>query len=447
MKKIQFNQKGFDYLVGDRPKISFEQRIFNILNLLGAFAILLGAGLGYFIWDDLVFALIILAFSILSFLAYYTSRFRNKYQLGQSIFYVYVHFLFLILWIKGGGIESNFLLLLFNIGLWLLLFSVKRFYSKVIFNFLFVIVLVLINLWHPNLIQWIPETNFQKGFSQIGSYIIIGIYTYSIVFLFIKRFKQERASLQEANEKLNVLNQILVENKKELEKSNALRNKLFSVISHDMRSLVGIVNNFSELLIDPDMSIGDEDEYEIKNNIHDASNNLLAMVDNLLYWARIQMNAISIKKQNVPIKNVIQSCIRIYKHNIEDKGIELVSYYNQPCIVNVDLEMLRFIIRNLLSNAIKFSNSNGEIQITLENYQENQIRFSVIDNGVGMTKDELVAIKDTTTHFTTLGTQNEQGTGLGLVIVHDFAKSLGGSIEIESEKGKGSRFSLILPKQ
>lgn len=447
MRKNQFNQKSFDYLIGDSSVFYFEQRIFNMLNLLGIFAVVFAAGLGYFMYKDWSLVFSILLFSILPFLAYYAGRVYKRYQLAQTIFYTFIHFFFLFLWFQGGGIASSFLLLLFNIGLWMLLFSVKNFYPKVIFNFLFLIVLILISLWYPDLIDWVPVTKLQKGLSHIGSYLIIGVYSYSIVYLFIKEFKKEQEALRAANEKLNGLNTSLIKSKQELEKTNALRNKLFSVVSHDMRSLVGNVNNFSELLIDPDASIDDQAEFEIKNSIYDSSNSLMEMVDNLLFWARIQMDAVTINKQDVPIKNVITSCVRVYKHNLEDKEIQLISNFNHPFIVFVDIEILRVIIRNLLSNAIKFSNNGGEIRLSLESIYNNHIRFSVEDDGLGMSQEELAAIQDANNYFSTTRAQNEHGTGLGLEIVHEFAKSLGGSLEIESEKGKGSCFSLILPNQ
>lgn len=445
MRKIQINQKSFDYLVGDSLDFSFEQRVFNMLNLLGVLAILFASCLGYLILRNQNLAIVILSTSILPLLTYYASRFSNKYQLAKLIFYISSYFLFFFLWIKGGIVQSNLILVLFNIGLWVLLFSEKGFYSKIIFNFFILVTLILINVLYPGLIQWMPEISLEKGVLEIGSYIIIGIYSYSFIILFLRQFKRERAFLKVANTELQSVNEKLIKNKQELEKYNILCNKLFSVISHDMRSLVGNVNNFSELLVDADTSIEDEDDNQIKKSIYDSSHNLMGVVDNMLYWTRMQMDDLQVKKQDVPVKNIILSCVRIYKHNIEDKELELVSDYGRPYVINTDLEMLRLIIRNLLSNAIKFSNRGGKIQLQLEKYQENNIRFSVIDNGVGLTADELEILQDTKNYLSSSETNNGHGTGLGFAIVRDFAKSLGGFIEIESKKGVGSRFSLILP--
>lgn len=238
---------------------------------------------------------------------------------------------------------------------------------------------------------------------------------------------------------------------KELNKSNAelklintTKDKLFSIIAHDLRSPFNGIIGFSDLLINEikEMSIADVEKFV--GIINSSAKNSLTLLDNLLNWAKTQTGQIKHKPQLLQLSTIIQHTIETSSTVVKLKNITLT--HHQPISIELltDENMVRTVLRNLISNAIKFTQVGGIINISAHTINKNVV-VTVSDNGVGMSEETSSKLFDISTNITTVGTENEKGSGLGLVLCKEFVVKLGGDIWVESKVGIGSEFKFTLP--
>lgn len=228
---------------------------------------------------------------------------------------------------------------------------------------------------------------------------------------------------------------------KELVNANHNREKIFSIISHDLRSSVGNLKNVFQYILDGSIDLEEDKELILDAEI--TSRNTFNLLENLLYWAKSQQGQIKCRPELVNLAREVTSIAEIENGSVLSKNINLTVEIASDIFVWVDPILLTIIIRNLIVNAIKFTETEGHIHITTE-IKDQQVTFSVIDDGLGMSKRQLEKLRSDVS-FTTIGTHNEKGTGLGLMLVKEFVKQSNGLLEIKSEKGKGSRFNIVLP--
>lgn len=231
---------------------------------------------------------------------------------------------------------------------------------------------------------------------------------------------------------------------KMLEDHIATKDRLFSIIAHDLRSpFVGILG-LGELAIQAIREGKYEGMEEMLETAFDSVRSGYKLLENLLEWAKVQIGSFRLKTTQLDLKEVIDQSISVVAQQAANKGIELSNTVEQPLRINADPNMLTSIIRNLLSNAVKFTHPDGEVRV--EAGQEGQtVWFAVVDNGVGMSQEQTDSLFDSATNASTYGTDYERGTGLGLVLCHEFVAMHQGRINIESKIGQGSRFQVVLP--
>lgn len=224
---------------------------------------------------------------------------------------------------------------------------------------------------------------------------------------------------------------------------NKLKDKLFSIISHDLRS--PLYNLFDIIkMIDDDLIT----EQEFRSMIPQLSKNVgytSGLLENLLFWSKSQLQGEVIKPVNIEVRKMTDSIVQLFDKTISEKQLTLVNNVHHDAAIHADADMLQLVIRNLISNAVKFSKRGGHIRIT-SSAEGEFTRLCVEDNGVGISADDVKKLFDLET-FTTRGTDNEQGTGLGLLLCKDFIEKNHGRIWVESQVGKGSRFFIELPSQ
>lgn len=218
----------------------------------------------------------------------------------------------------------------------------------------------------------------------------------------------------------------------------------FSIIAHDLKSPFNGILGFSEMLKNEarDLDIGSIVDYA--ELINSSAQHAFELLENLLEWARIQQGSIPFEPKTLLLNTLINSEIEDSKYNAYQKNIALVNGINENVILFADGNMISTVLRNLISNAIKFTPKNGKVKIEVQK-MDGQVEISVADTGIGLsreTRDKLFKIE---TSFTTRGTENEKGTGLGLLLCKEFVEKHGGVIWVESDLGKGSRFILSLP--
>lgn len=225
---------------------------------------------------------------------------------------------------------------------------------------------------------------------------------------------------------------------------NATKDKLFSIIGHDLKNPFGTLINFSEMLIDDYLEMTDEEKITYLHMINEASQTGHEILDNLLQWSKTQSGKLEFAPQYIELSEIVDTNISLLKTSASNKGISIHSTVNGNSRVFADKIMLKTVLRNLIGNAIKFSHSEGTINISSGN-KEGFIEVVVSDNGVGMSREEVDKLFNPSIFHSTTGTANEQGTGLGLLLCKEFVEKNGGKIWVESEMGKGSDFKFTVP--
>lgn len=239
-------------------------------------------------------------------------------------------------------------------------------------------------------------------------------------------------------------NLLLQSQKEELEETLLLKDKVFSIVSHDLRSPIASLNAVLPML-DPD-SLDHDTYHELKLNLTKQVQNLNYVLDNLLIWSRSRMKGIDTPELvDIDINKRAAISIELLKGMADQKKITIQNQINPSLSIQADPQHFDIIIRNILLNALKFTHENG--LITLSSKIENdRIALSIEDNGVGMQPDQINRLFQLKTHFTTPGTQKEKGTGLGLLICAEYAAANNWEIKVDSQIGKGTIFTIILSK-
>lgn len=227
----------------------------------------------------------------------------------------------------------------------------------------------------------------------------------------------------------------------ELADLNVLKNKLFSVVSHDLKGPLYAQRNLFKTMVKYDLP-GNEIKELVPEILKDM-NHTIGLMDNLLLWAKSQMQSESISLETLEPGILISSIVQVLEPQAKAKNVGLTSIIDKEARVLADKDMIDIVLRNLISNAIKFTRENENVVVELKE-GEGLLKISVRDNGVGMTQETLEKIS-ANNFFSSKGTANENGTGLGLMRCKEFLKKNGSSLNISSEFGRGSTFSFELP--
>ncbi|MFZ4465073.1 MAG: ATP-binding protein [Bacteroidales bacterium] len=246
------------------------------------------------------------------------------------------------------------------------------------------------------------------------------------------------------NREIDEKNQLLEEKTEQLTRINQTKDKLFSVISHDLRGPFNILQGYLDLMNMQDAHLTEEEKTEILRSIKISSENAYNLLINLLEWARSQRGLLMNKAEVIDIKEVIENTHSILQNRLESKNQSLVVDADPGIYVIADHNLLSSVLQNLIGNAIKFSSHESTIAIRCRK-DEARLTVQILDQGIGIPKEDLYEIFVIGNNIKRKGTDNEPGTGLGLVLVEEFVKLMGGQIWVESEVGKGSVFSFTLP--
>jgi signal transduction histidine kinase len=257
--------------------------------------------------------------------------------------------------------------------------------------------------------------------------------------------EERQEQIEEQSEELLAQKEALVKMNNELHDLNATKDKFFSIIAHDIKNPFNAILGFTELLEENFKEWTDEMKLEIITLVHKSSKNLFQLLENLLQWSRSQRGIIEFNPEKIDLKDTFHNMVELMKDTAETKNIELgFTLPENGLVVHADRQMLDTIMRNLISNAVKFTNTGGKVHCIAE-INDGFVNIKVTDNGVGIRseiKDKLFKIDS---NYTTHGTENELGTGLGLILVKEFVEKHGGKIGVESEVGRGSEFHFTLP--
>lgn len=238
---------------------------------------------------------------------------------------------------------------------------------------------------------------------------------------------------------------LILSKTEELQRTIAGRDKLYSVIAHDLRSPMGSIKMVLNMLILnlPSEKIGAE-MYELLTMANQTTEDVFSLLDNLLKWTKSQIGKLNVVYQDVDLVEVTDGVIEIFSMVASLKKIRIREMKPEKMMVNADIDMLKTVVRNLLSNAIKFSKENSEVLVKMEEVDGMAV-VSVQDYGCGISEEGQKKLLHTDTHFSTFGTNNEEGSGLGLLLCKDFVVKNGGKLWFTSKEGEGSIFNFSIP--
>jgi len=287
-----------------------------------------------------------------------------------------------------------------------------------------------INIFKINTGERYINVNYSPSFDLNGKVKDIIVLSYDITD--IKNTEKQLKMAKEEAEQANQMKSELI----------ATKNRFFSIIAHDLKTPFNGLIGLSELLIKN--AVEPKDYKNVATLLHDSAINGFNLLENLLEWARTQTGEIKYNRESIDLKNIIASNINLFRQNANEKNINLHESILSSIIIEGDKQMINTVLRNLISNAIKFTPKGGEVTIEACIDGDN-VNITVSDTGVGMKKEDLLKVFNIAESFSCPGTENEKGTGLGLILCKEFIEKHSGIINVTSQVSKGTKISVMLP--
>jgi two-component system, sensor histidine kinase and response regulator len=441
--------------IGYSPKMdAYEKRRLGIFNLINFFGVLtgifipFGAVLNNGYLPTIAWVVAFAPFLISSVVL--ISNYFHKYQFSMMWYFILYPFITSLVYV--GGVDVGIELFFILYGVLSVFFLQKR--SAILITIIFSAVCYLVTSTLVTDYKFVmKDINFPFYFFNhlLGLFFIfLGL------FLIKKENNAYQNEMQSSNNELMQTNTELTESKiliaqkaatleeqkQQLTELDALKNRLFSIISHDLKTPIYSLRNLFRNVEKYDIA-GDEIKILVPDIINDL-NFTTSLMENLLLWAKSQMQGNTIHPQLLDIADLVNEVKQLLRLQAESKHVYVNSKIDSCIYVFADKDMINLVLRNILSNAIKFTPNEGEIKVGASIKNE-MVEMYVEDSGMGISEENLSKLF-TNNYFTTNGTANESGTGLGLMLCKEFLQKNGGEIMVESTVGKGSRFSFTIPK-
>lgn len=409
-------------LTGNPEIYKLEARIFHVACLFTLLLFSCSIVFNYLI-GLYTLSLILIPAVFGSCFVYYLSKFKYKLQLAINIFCVAGNVLFIAFFLTNSGINGpGFIIYL--LFFFLVMSIVPDHHRKfwVIVNLIIAGSLVFLQYYYPYLVplRYRNETSRYMDFGYVYCFTLLIIYC--ILTSIINSYNKER---------------VLAETRQqELEIANKSKNKLFSILAHDLKSPLNSIQNFLEISLEVD--IEEDEKRTINSSLLRETKYTRQMLINLLSWSKTQMEGVTVKLIKLDPGKVLESTILLQTSLAKEKDIRLLNLLAKDVHIVADSDMLELVVRNLINNAIKFTATGGQITVSSEIHGA-ECWIKVQDTGVG------IAGKDYESLFSlqsesTYGTNNEKGVGLGLVLCKEFVVMQGGKIWVESTVDVGTTF-------
>ncbi|MBC9929491.1 sensor histidine kinase [Chitinophaga qingshengii] len=428
--KVNFTkriQQKILYLVGPPETVTLENRIFNSMCLIAMVVSLVQAPFNYFTglqMTGFIFGILLIALCGL----YYLSRFRNRAALSIAITVVLVNLLFAWIYFVSSGI-SGASLMTFTLTFFLIMMVAPRgqYVIWLVFNLLLMAGIILTEYYHPELVPNMYPDHASKIVDLSATYLTSVLVIFFGTIYLKNAYNREKQQREEKTRVLEVL--------------NTEKNKLFSIISHDLRSPMASIQSYLELM--KDIQLPPEQKLQLEAELLQMVNNTQDMLYNILLWSKGQLQGLSVHLAPVNVHKAVMPVLDIHSTFITNKRLQLHTDIDKDLTAMADLNMLQLIIRNLVGNAIKFTPPGG--QITLEAHrQDQQCQIVIRDTGTGIDPKrtpEIFSLKARST----FGTGNEKGIGLGLYLCSEYTAVQQGRIWFQNNPDKGCSFFLSFP--
>lgn len=415
------------FITGFTVGMKLEHRIFNMMCVIAMFLLTISIPIDIYVGQELtaiLFGILFLALVVV----YYLSRFKKKFQLAIVLVSTFAPLILAANYFVSGGIWGVTLSALV-LTFFLIVIMAPRKVSWILALFCLATCAILpcIEYYYPQLVQ--------SSYDQVSGRFLDITYTtlisVAVIYIGIEYLKtayyteKKRADQRAA----------------ELEKLNNEKNKLFSIVSHDLRAPLASIQNY--LLLLQSQHLDFEERLSLEQRLSSTVNGTQEMLDNLLHWSRAQLEKISFSLKENHVSEMLLPLMKLQKTAAEEKGIKFNWHFDTTYPILSESNMFQLIVRNLTSNAIKFTPKGGLISVTANTVDQNCL-ITVKDNGRGISQEEAKNIF-TLTGKSTYGTANEKGIGLGLYLCHEYTTIQNGKIWHESDTENGTTFYIMFP--
>ncbi|MDF1571169.1 MAG: PAS domain-containing protein [Bacteroidales bacterium] len=250
--------------------------------------------------------------------------------------------------------------------------------------------------------------------------------------------------LKVAEEQIKKQNEEIESQARELQKTNATKDRLFSIIAHDLKNPFHSILGFTEILKQQYDEITVEKQQEFLDMIHASTQSAYELLENLLDWARTQTRKVNMKPSRLQLSELVDEVISLQSLQASVKNIQLINEIDKGTEVYADKNLINTVIRNIVGNAIKYTREGGRVSLSATQ-KNTHVKIMITDTGIGMMESQRKALFELDRMNSSAGTSGETGTGLGLIVCHEFMKLNGGHISVDSDPGKGSTFTMTLP--
>lgn len=426
LKFAKLIQKNWSALIGDELRYSMESRIFNAVSIFAAIVALLNAIINFAIGLDLYGYLMLPLIAVLLF-GYYLSRYKDKLNIAIGIFAISFNLLCGGTYFVADGSNGvnlfTFVIIIFILST---VTPKKQFWIWIPLNIIFLAILLTIEYLHPEMVKTIYVDQQHKLIDTAQTFFEVVILI-SIITVYMKKNYNREKELAK--------NSLIA-----LENSNQTKNKLFSIVAHDLNAPLSSIENYLSLL--NEMDINSEEKKEMERQLLSSTRQTSEMLQNILSWAKDQMDEIKVNLSSIFIYDTLKHTVSLQKRIAQEKDINLIFLADEKLKVIADPDMLQLIVRNLLNNAIKFSLPGGTVVLSITDLNGKCI-ISVKDDGIGIDQEQQSSIFSLKSNAT-YGTNNEKGVGLGLKLTKTYVELQNGKIWLESQLNKGTNFFVSL---
>ncbi|KQC02155.1 hypothetical protein AQF98_00850 [Pedobacter sp. Hv1] len=425
-------------LIGDPNLFSLEERIFNTVCIIAFITMCFEVPFNFFI--GLVVPGFLCVFGVLfSAYLYYISRFKRRSSFGIKLFCLICNVCFAINYFYNSGVYGPNLLL-FSLVFLMIVAIIPKAHFKIWLpiNVVLVLTILIVEYLDPQLIPNAYADPLSKTIDFGVTYLVVVVLIYFAISYIRENYDYERILVLKKNIAIEAQNTRIIEQNSELERLNVEKNKLFSIVTHDIRSPLSSIQSYLEILTEHD--IDQEERMSLEQQLLQITRDTSDMLTNLLSWSKTQMEGAHVDLVVLPVREALLNGLSIEKNIALRKGVELVISSDEDFAIIADQNMFQLVLRNLVSNAIKFTQPDGLITVsTLVDNDHCQIKIK--DNGRGIDpvqQEKLFRLKASST----FGTHNERGIGLGLLLCKEYTDLQGGKIWFESNVDEGSIFYL-----
>ncbi|MBB2148629.1 sensor histidine kinase [Pedobacter gandavensis] len=426
MKSPNQIKKKWSALIGDELHYSIESRIFNSVSIFATAIAAINAVINFALGLDLYGYLMLPLIAILLF-GYYLSRYKDKLNIAIGIFAISFNLLCGGTYFAADG--SNGVNLFTFIVIIFILSTVtpkKQFWIWIPLNIIFLVILLTVEYLHPEMVKSIYVDEQHRLIDTAQTFLEVVVLICIITVYIKKNYNREKELAK---------NRLVA-----LENSNQTKNKLFSIVAHDLNAPLSSIEAYLSLL--NKINLSNEEKMEMEKQLLSSTRQTSEMLQNILSWAKDQMDEIKATLSSIFIYKTLNHTVSLQKSIAQEKDINLIFLADKNLKVIADPDMLQLIVRNLLNNAIKFSLPGGTVTLSISAANGKCI-LSVKDNGIGIPEDQqpfIFSLKSNGTY----GTNKEKGVGLGLKLVKTYVELQNGKIWLESGLNKGTNFFVSL---